>query len=134
MNTRLQTHRRHAHGSSGGGGGDGSGGGGRVGSGGGAAAAPAATAVAAAAASVIVGTGAAQSAKRARAAGPAEAAISTMDNPTLASEPVDAIMTLHDPLDWAVEAQIVVDVLRGGGSSTDMLQHAWAVLSLWRHI
>lgn len=23
-------------------------------------------------------------------------------------------MVLHDPLDWALEAQVVVDVLRGG--------------------
>ncbi|CAM9116595.1 unnamed protein product [Pylaiella littoralis] len=28
--------------------------------------------------------------------------------------PVSAIMVLHDPLDWALEAQVVVDVLRGG--------------------
>jgi hypothetical protein len=32
-------------------------------------------------------------------------------------EPVAAVMTLHDPLDWAVEAQVLVDVLRGGASS-----------------
>jgi hypothetical protein len=31
-------------------------------------------------------------------------------------EPVAAVMTLHDPLDWAVEAQVLVDVLRGGAS------------------
>lgn len=28
--------------------------------------------------------------------------------------PVSAIMVLHDPLDWALEVQVVVDVLRGG--------------------
>ena len=28
--------------------------------------------------------------------------------------PVSGIMVLHDPLDWALEAQVVVDVLRGG--------------------
>ncbi|CAB1105712.1 unnamed protein product [Ectocarpus sp. CCAP 1310/34] len=27
---------------------------------------------------------------------------------------VSAVMVLHDPLDWALEAQVVVDVLRGG--------------------
>eukprot|EP00903_Cladosiphon_okamuranus_P011989 g11258.t1 len=30
------------------------------------------------------------------------------------SRPVSAVMVLHDPLDWALEAQVVVDVLRGG--------------------
>ena len=28
--------------------------------------------------------------------------------------PVSAIMVLHDPLDWALEVQVVVDLLRGG--------------------
>ena len=28
--------------------------------------------------------------------------------------PVSAILVLHDPLDWALEVQVVVDVLRGG--------------------
>ncbi|CAM9191195.1 unnamed protein product, partial [Hapterophycus canaliculatus] len=28
--------------------------------------------------------------------------------------PVSAVMVLHDPLDWALEAQVVVDVLHGG--------------------
>lgn len=28
--------------------------------------------------------------------------------------PVSAIMVLHDPLDWALEVQVVVDVLHGG--------------------
>ncbi|KAG5181341.1 HAD-like domain-containing protein [Tribonema minus] len=28
--------------------------------------------------------------------------------------PVEAVMVLHDPLDWALEAQVVTDVLRGG--------------------
>lgn len=28
--------------------------------------------------------------------------------------PVSAVMVLHDPLDWALETQVVCDVLRGG--------------------
>ncbi|CAM9883772.1 unnamed protein product [Chrysoparadoxa australica] len=38
-------------------------------------------------------------------------------------EEVEAIMVLHDPLDWALEIQVVVDVLRGGlppGSSQEL--------------
>lgn len=31
-----------------------------------------------------------------------------------APRPVSAILVLHDPLDWLLEAQVVTDVLRGG--------------------
>lgn len=46
--------------------------------------------------------------------------------------PVSAIMVLHDPLDWALEAQVVVDVLRGGApdDSTDLKRDQWIMVDL----
>lgn len=40
-------------------------------------------------------------------------------------------MVLHDPLDWALEAQVVVDVLRGGDSSRTIFTRDLTSVCLW---
>lgn len=34
--------------------------------------------------------------------------------PPFHDDPIDAIIVMHDPIDWAPELQIAVDVLIGG--------------------
>lgn len=48
-------------------------------------------------------------------------------------------MVLHDPLDWALEAQVVVDVLRGGALNNVSIQihllqitHLSLIVCWWR--